>query len=115
MAGDQRISQAFKLLTPAVQTLESRMGTIETQVQQATQSMQNQAASALPSGKHRIFSQEQQHGQAVQAMKDAINQLQASQTQVATFVAKFLHGQQADERHAQQQQLTANGVGNNAV
>ena len=60
------------------------MGTMEIQVQQAIQSLQNQAASSLQSVEQRIISQEQQFGQAAQVMRDAINQLQASQTQVVS-------------------------------
>ena len=75
MTGDQRISQAFDMRRPAVQTLDARMSAVEAQVQQALQTMQGHAASAFQTVEQRIIAQEQQFGQAMQAMKDAITQL----------------------------------------
>ena len=65
---------------------------METQVQQAIQPIQNQASSALQRVEQRIIFQEQQFGQAVKTMRDAINQLQASKVQVATSVFWILRG-----------------------
>ena len=90
MAGDQRISQASELLTPAVQVLDTKMGVMEAQVGQAMQNMQAQTASAFQSVEQRILSHEQQFGQVLQAVRDATNQLHVSQTQVATATNRKL-------------------------
>ena len=113
MAGDQRITQAFELLTPAVQTLDTKMGVMEAHVGQAMQNMQTQTASAFQSVEQRIMSHEQQFGQVLQSIRDAINQLQASQSQLAASMSGIA---QTSTAHSQQRTpVVASGAGDTSA
>ena len=84
MACDQRTSQAPDLLVPAVQNLDSRLGTLEIQIGAVFQALLQNTDTALCGVEQRSLAQNQRLSGALQVIKDAIGRLQESQPQFTT-------------------------------